>query len=271
MAKTLEGDRLQYEEKTQTYRTEIAGISKWEAQMLEELEQRDSASKRFALAEGMFNLTSYHILLNSISQAVLRINNEEALGEARKSISRGFGYLEDLVTGYVDAPFSDYAEKVAALEGVDGNRRYNLVRKIGLAIQLFQNSYRDNSKWRWTFVETEGRFAAIAKNLIDMANINANLDPRSSVYESTAYHLRLIKRLLNEASDRYRERYEQATNHINDFQASLNFMNALRRLHIILGESGEAETIKKKVDVWEAKMQGDLNKKQEDKIAEATS
>jgi hypothetical protein len=48
-------------------------------------------------------------------------------------------------------------------------------------------------------------------------------------------------------------------------------MNALRRLHIILGESGEAETIKKKVDVWEAKMQGDLNKKQEDKIAEATS
>ncbi|MDR0525117.1 MAG: hypothetical protein LBG90_04525 [Spirochaetaceae bacterium] len=269
MAKTLEGDRLQYEEKTQAYRTEIAGISKWEAQTLEELEQQNSPAKRFALAEGMFNMTSYHILLNSISQAVLRINNEEALGEARKSIARGFGYLEELVTGYVDAPFSDYAEKVAALENVDGNRRYNLVRKMGLAIQLFQNSYRDNSKWKWTFVEIEGRFAAIAKNLIDMTSINTNLDPRSPVYESTAYHLRLIKQLLNEASERYRERYEQSTNHMNDFQASLNFMNALRRLHIVLGESNDAERIKKKVDAWEAKMQGDLNKKQE--IAEAAS
>ncbi|MDR0562035.1 MAG: hypothetical protein LBG73_05035 [Spirochaetaceae bacterium] len=271
MAKTLEGDRLQYEEKIQAYKSEIAKLSKREAQTLEELQQQDNAAKRFALAEGVFNLTSYHILLNSISLAILKINNEEALGEARKSLSRGFGYLEDLVTGYVDVPFSDYAEKVAALEPIDGNRRYKLMRKIGLAIRLFKNSYRDNSKWKWTFVEVEGRFAAIAKNILDLTSINANLDPRSPVYESTAYHLRLLKQLLNDASERYRERYEQATNHVNDFQASINFMNALRRIHIILGESGEAETIKKKVDVWEAKMQGDMNKKQEEKNADMAS
>ncbi|MDR2517981.1 MAG: hypothetical protein LBD13_01020, partial [Spirochaetaceae bacterium] len=262
MAKDSDGVRSQYLEKIKTHKAAIDRILKWEKQTLQEIQQNpeNAVTKRLNLADGMFNLTSYHIILNTVSQAILKKNNEDALGEARKSINKGLGYLEELVSGYVDAPFSDYEERVSALDTVNSAERYRLVRKMGLTIQLFENSFRENSKWKWSFVEVEGRFAAITKNILDLKNINANTDPRSINYEPTVYHLRLVKKLLNDAADRYRERYEQSTDHINDFQMSLNFMNALRRLHIILGESYEAETIKKKLDVWEVKLQSDLNK-----------
>ncbi|MDR2494635.1 MAG: hypothetical protein LBD24_05360 [Spirochaetaceae bacterium] len=267
MAKTSDGERSQYVEKIKVHKASIDRILKWEKQILQEIQQEPESAviKRLTLVDGMLNLTSYHIILNTISQSVLKKNNEDALGEARKSINKALSYFEDLVSGYVDAPFSDYDERVSALDGVNSAERYRLVRKLGLTIQLFENSFRDNSKWKWTFVEAEGRFAAVTKNILDLKNINANTDPRSINYEPTVYHLRLVKKLLNDAADRYRERYELSTNHINDFQASLNFMNALRRLHIILGESYEAETIKKKLDVWEVKLQSDLNRKQEEK------
>ncbi|MDR2484268.1 MAG: hypothetical protein LBD55_02605 [Treponema sp.] len=270
MAKSSDGERLHYIEKIKPYKLAVDNILKWEKQVLNELRQEDAdpVLKRLALVDGMLNLASNQIILNCISQVLLKKNNEDALGEARKSINKSLSYMEDLVSGYVDAPFSDYDEKVSALESINSEQRYRLIRKMGLTIQLFEGSFRDNSKWKWTFIEIDGRFAAVTKNILDLKKINANMDPRSPNYEATVYHLRLVKKLLNDAADRYRERYELSTNHINDFQASLNFMNALRRIHIVLGEGYEAETIKKKLDVWEVKLQGDLNKKQEEKNAE---
>jgi hypothetical protein len=270
MAKSSEEERFQYLKKIESYQLAIDTILKWEGKLLAEIQQEGEGAvlKRFSLVETVLNLTSYYIILNSISQTMLKKNNEEALNEARKSIHRSITYLEGMVTGLVDAPFSEYEDKVALLEPINAEKRYYLVRKMGLAMQLLENSFYDNSKWKWSFVDIEGRFAAVAKNSLDLKNVIANIDPRSPNYEATVYHLRLMKRLLHDAADRYRERYEQSSNHSNDFQAGLNFLYALRRIHILVGEGYEAETIKKKIDVWEAKLQGDLNKKQEDKNAE---
>jgi hypothetical protein len=270
MAKASDEDRVQYLKKIKSYQAMINTIQKGEGKLLEEIQQEGEGAvlKRISLVDTILNLTSYYIILNSISQAILKVNNEDALNEARKSINKGLLYLEGMVTGLVDAPFSEYEDKVAILEPVNAEKRYHLVRKMGLAIQLLENSLYDFSKWKWSFVDVEGRFAALAKNILDMKNVVANTDPRSLYYEATVYHLKLVKKLLNDVADRYRERYEQSSNHSNDFQAGLNFIYALRRIHILLGESYEAETVKRKIDVWEAKFQGDLNKKQEEKNAE---
>jgi hypothetical protein len=270
MAKSSEEERLQYLKKIESYQLAIDTILKWEGKLLAEIQQEGEGAvlKRFNLVDTVLDLTSYYIILNSISQAMLKVNNEDALNEARKSINKGILYLEGMVTGLVDAPFSEYEDKVALLEPINAEKRYYLVRKMGLAIQLLENSFYDFSKWKWSFVDVEGRFAAVAKNSLDLKNVIVNIDPRSPNYEVTVYHLRLVKKLLNDAADRYRERYEQSSNHKNDFQTGLNFLYALRRIHMLLGEGYEAEMLKKKVDVWEAKFQGDLNKKQEEKNAE---
>ena len=269
MPSNSDKDRQLYLEKIKVYKDAIDVIIKWETEALESLDPEDTGSsaisKRFKLVEKMLDATSYYVILNSISQSTLKKINEDALGDARKFLTKGLGYLEDLVSHYVDAPFSDYDDKISLLVDISVAKRYALIRKLGLTIMLFKSSFRDDSKWKWTFVEIDGRFAAVTKNLFDFKKINENTTHGSPNYAVSMYHLKLLKRLLNDAADRYRERYEMSTNHTDDFEASLNFMKALRRIHIILNEAHEAEIIKKKLDVWEAKLKADMLKKEEEK------
>ncbi|MCL2479187.1 MAG: hypothetical protein FWF22_06780, partial [Treponema sp.] len=147
---------------------------------------------------------------------------------------------------------------------VDAKSRYDLIRKLGLALDLLKNAYGYNTKWKWAFVELEGRYAATAKNFINLKNAVTNTDPRSPEYEPAMRHLRLIKKLLMQAADRYREKYELSTNRIDDFKMGINFLNALKRMYIILGEREGAETVRKKTDIWSPKLELDIKKSEEE-------
>lgn len=265
MAKISSEERHKYFERIKPYKETVDKILKQEQAVLMEIkkDRTGEAFKRIALVDEMLNLTSNYIVLNGISQSVLKVKNEDALNDGRKSLYKSVIYLEEVVSNYVDAPFSDYEDKLAEIEAVDTARRYLLVRKLGLAIQMLEDAYGDNTKWKWSFVELEGRFAAAAKNILDLRNAVANTDPRSPNYEPTVYHLRMIKKLLMQAADRYREKYELSTNRIDDFKQGITFLAALRRLHVILGDRDEAETVKKKCDIWSAKLESDSKKQEE--------
>ncbi|MDR0623444.1 MAG: hypothetical protein LBG10_03345 [Treponema sp.] len=264
MAKISNEQRHQYFERIKPYKETVDAVLKREQSLLTVIKQDPAAAfKRLILVDEMLNLTSNYIIINGISQSVLKVKNEDSLNDGRKSLYKSVIYLEEVVGNQVDAPFSDYEEKLAEIEPVDAARRYLLVRKMGLAIELLENAYGDNTKWKWSFVELEGRFAAAAKNIVDLRNAVINTDPRSPSYEPTVYHLRLIKKLLMQAADRYREKYELSTNLIDDFKQGITFLSALRRLHIILGDREEAETVKKKLDIWSLKLESDIKKQQE--------
>jgi hypothetical protein len=265
MAKISNEERHQYFEKIKVYKAQADAILKREQSVLMVIKKDPggAAFKRLALVDEMLNLTSNYMVLSGVSLSVLKVKNEDALNDGRKSLYKSVIYLEDIVSNLVDAPYADYEEKLAAIETVDAVRRYQLVRKMGLAIQLLENAYGDNTKWRWSFVELEGRFAAGAKNILDLKNAVANTDPRSPNYEPTMYHLRMIKKLLMQAADRYREKYELSTNRIDDFKMGINFLLSLRRIHILLGDRDDAETVKKKLDIWSSKLESDIKKKEE--------
>ena len=53
------------------------------------------------------------------------------------------------------------------------------MRKMGFTIDSLEDGYGDNSKWKWSFVDLEGRFAATAKNLLNLRTFIAGMDPRS--------------------------------------------------------------------------------------------
>ncbi len=63
------------------------------------------------------------------------------------------------------------------------------------------------------------------------------MDPRVEGYSSRMAHLSLARELLQQAADRYREKYELSTLRIDDIKAAINFLSAVRRLHIVLGET----------------------------------
>jgi len=89
--------------------------------------------------------------------------------------------------------------------------------------------------------------------------------PGAEYYDSTVYHLRLVKKLISQAADRYREKYELSTGQILDFKTGINFLGALRRIHIVLSESEEANEVKKKLAIWSTKLETDHKKQEEAK------
>jgi hypothetical protein len=271
MSKISNQDRIQYREKTEIYRALIESGLANEKEILGTINRNPERGglKLVDLAGAMLDLSSYYLVLNGISQSVLKIKNEEALNEARKSVYKSVIYLEQVVGVLLDAPYAEYEEKLERIAALDARRRYFLVRKMGLAVKLLESAYGENTKWKWAFVELEGRCATVAKNIIDLRNAVSNTDPRSPNYAPTVYHLRLVEKLLMQAADRYRERYELSTNRLSDFQTGIDFLSALRRLCQILGDREKAWDIKRKLGIWEAKLKTDALRSRDPEPPEA--
>jgi len=218
---------------------------------------------RLELTSGYLNLVSYYILMNSLSLALLGMKNEAYLNEARKACYKSIIALEEIVTPYIDVPYAEYGDRLASIEDYSDQQRYGLIKKLGFSIDSVIEDFGQNSKWKWSFVELQARYAAITKNLINMKSFVARLDPRVEGYADRVGHMNLSKRLLQQAADRYREKYELLTLRLDDIKQAIRFLAALRRLHLLLGESEESDIVKKKIEIWKAKMETD-QKKQED-------
>ena len=263
MPKVTERSKQAYAERSAYYDKQISTVLAKEKQGVEAISKNaeKAALMRISLADEMLYLASLYIAKSSLSATVLNSKNEDALNDARKTIYRALIYVEEAVSNYIDAPYSDYSDRVEQIADLPETQRYYFVRKFGLAIKMLEDAYGDNTKWRWTFVEIEARFATITKNIIDLKwATKEGLDPYSDYYDVTVYHLRLVKRLLSQAANRYREKYELSTRRIDDFRLSINYLLALRRIHIILNEGEDAEEVKRKADIWRTKMEEDHKK-----------
>ena len=177
MGKITSEQRNRYFEKVKEHRATIeAGLAK-EKTLLELLSRDEIGAgyKRLALAEGTIDLSSWYILLNTLSVSLLGIKNEDYLLEARKTLVRAMRYLEDTVTGYVDVPFSDYEAKLEEIVDVDSGARYRLIRKLGFAIG---RSRTPSAKTRSMPLRSSnsGGFATLAKNLLNLKTAVADMD-----------------------------------------------------------------------------------------------
>lgn len=262
MKKTSEEARRRYTEYIQEYKAFIeAALERERAAKASFAADGEGASlHKVALAGDNLDVVAHYLLMNSLSVSLLGIRNEAFLNEARKSCYKAVIWLEEVVTPLVDAPFSEYEESLAAIEAFSDESRCALVRKLGFAIDAIEEGFGENSKWKWSFVELEGRFAAVTRNLLNLKTLFAGMDPRVEGYAARLAHLGLARELLQQSADRYRQKYEISNLRVDDIKAAINFLAALRRLHVGLGETEQAEIVKKKVEIWKAKMEDDLKK-----------
>lgn len=264
MGKITQEQRNLYFEKVKEYKKLIeARLSK--EKTLQELLNSDDpgvAYKRIAAAEEALNVASHYMLVNSVSVALLGIKNEDYLAEARRAIARSIKHFEDTVTSYIDAPFSDYEKNLEAISDLSPQSRYQLLMKLGFAIKELEDAYGEMSRWKWAFIELWGKYATVAKNLLDLKNLPANLDFDSPNREVTYNHLTMVKRLFRDSADKYREKYEIFSNKAEDFRIAILFLNAIRRVHAVLGDRDDVDELKKKADIWTAKLESDIKKKE---------
>jgi hypothetical protein len=269
MGKISNEAKRHYFEKVKEYKQVLDTILQREKSLLSLIEKdpAGAAHKKITLADENLNLASYYILLNEVSVSLLTIKNESYLNEARKICYKSVIYLEDVVSNFIDVAYSEYKEKLDEIEGFEDDKRYELIKKLGFTINAVEDGFGANSKWKWSFVELEARFATVAKNLLNMKTLISGMDPRVEGYEARMNHLNLVKESLVKAADRYREKYELSTLRMDDFKLALSYLGAARRLFALLGESENAEITKKKIDVWSQKMESDDKKVEGKRVA----
>ncbi|MBC6713427.1 hypothetical protein [Treponema sp. Marseille-Q3903] len=260
MAKISEETRLHFSEAIQPYKAKITALLGKEKTMLNGMHAGDIdfENKKIILCEDMIYIASLYIAQNSLSLKLMEVKNNDALNDARKILYKAIIYLEEVVTDGIDVPYSELSDKLEKISSVSIANRYMIIRKLGLAITILKDAFGDNSKWKWSFVELEGRFSTIAKNLIDMrSSVKDYFDPHSEDYETTVLYIRLITKLLTNSATAYRDKYELSTRRIDDMRNAIKYLLALRKLNVAIGNSEQAEEIKKKAIVWKDKMDSD--------------
>lgn len=263
MARVKTENRELCEIKCEPYKNMIKEAFEREKEVLASIEKSPAgaAYKKLNLCDEMIGCATYYIQINNLTVELVNTKDNDALNNARKMLYKAIIYLEEIVSNTVDALQTDMEEKLAAISEAPVDKRFNLIRKLGLAISLLIDAFGDNSKWKESFVELQGRFATVAKNLLDLRQASKDyFDPNSPNYDNSVLYIRLIRKLYDQSATAYRDRYELATHRIDDMRMAILFLSGGRRVAIALGESEDAEEIKKKAGVWKQKVEADQKK-----------
>jgi glutaredoxin-related protein len=267
MAKVSEEARTRYFEKIRDYKNQIELTLKEERKIQAALSSdgEQGSYRKLEMAEANLSVVSNFLIMNQLSLDLLGIKNENFLNDARKACYKIVIYLEDVFSDYLDVPFSEYADRIEAVQDYPELKRFLILRKLGFSVQMVKDGFGENSKWKWSIIELEGRVATLSKNIIDLKKFVAGMDPRSEGFRERVEHFRMTCRLLQSAGDSYRMKYELSTNRMDDFKKAINYLAALKRFLTLTNQKREIEELKKKIDIWKHKMEADA--KQTEKAA----
>jgi len=229
---------------------------------LDESKENSPEINKIKAASYYLDLVSVYCAMTDLSQTLLGYKNESYLDQARKSLYKAIILLEGVVSNIIDMPFSENSERLEKLEQLSDADRLKLANKIGYTISLLEDRYGEKSKWKWSFVELLGRYATIVKNMFDFRAYQAMNDPSIEGFDERYDLLVLIKELLLDASNKYREKYELTNHNPDDMKKAIDFIRALKRIHILLNEKNEIQSITKRIELWSQKLEADMKAKE---------
>ncbi|HOJ63627.1 MAG TPA: hypothetical protein PLE45_04330 [Spirochaetota bacterium] len=267
MGKITDQQRADFQEKINFYKTKIEDLnSQYKNLSIEMMKNKEKEPLlRIKAANLIMNQITIYCAMSDLSVFLLGVKNTAYLEKARQLLYEVIINLEKTVTNYVDVPFTDYSDKLEKISDYSDAEKLNIIKKIGYCIDLVKEEFGENTKWKWSFVEIEARFAVIAKNLFDMRKFQKLDDPREEGFQDRRAHLSVIQRLLRNASNGYREKFELSTKDIEDLKKAIDFQKALLRINMVLGDNEKIETCKKQIEVWNTLLEKHLAQIEEEK------
>jgi hypothetical protein len=257
-------------EQKKRYSEEIAQLKRKideVTQHIKYLESRKTENEnlnRLLLASDYADLVSVYCAMADLSVCLLGFKNESFLDLGRKSLYKSIITIESVVSNVIDMQLGENYDVLKGLEGYGDGDRLRLVRKLGYAISLLEDKYGKSSKWKWSFVEMGGRYAVVTKNLFDFRSYQEKNDPRVEGFDDRYDYLYLVKELLIDSSNRYREKYEMTDHTPDDMMKAVDSLKALKRIHILFNESDEVQSVTKRIDLWSMKLEDDIRAKEEE-------
>ncbi len=210
------------------------------------------------IASFYIDLVSIYCAMTDLSLNLLGYKNESYLDMGRKSMYKALILMEGVVSNAIDIPLNENYELLSTLEDFSDNDRLRLIRKIGYTISLLKDRYGEKSKWKWSFVEIEGRYAVVAKNFFNFRRYQQKNNPNIEGFDDRYDYLLLVKDLLTMSSNRYREKYELTNHSPEDMKKAIDFLRALKRIHILFKENNDVQSVTKRIELWSQKLEADI-------------
>jgi len=229
---------------------------------LESKKGEDENLNKIFIASHYIDLVSVYCAMTDLSMNLLGFKNESYLDAGRKSLYRALIEMESLLSNVIDMPLGENYELLKSLSNFNDAERLKLVRKFGYIISLLEDRYGKDSKWKWSFVEIEGRYTTIVKNLFDFRTYQEKNNPSIEGFDDRYDYLFLVKDLLIKASNRYREKYEMTNHSPEDMKKALDYLRVLKRIHLLFNESGEVQNVTKRIELWSQKLEMDMKAKE---------
>ncbi len=187
--------------------------------------------------------------MNDVSLNMLGIKNNKSLDIAKSNFSKILQLMKEIVGDDVDRESLKENEEYLANIGKLTPRHINdLANRINDMLFTLKNTMGEDSKWKWLFVELQAKVAVIIRNLVNFSDILKYRDPREEFFRTRIEHMRLAKDSLEEAAKQYRTKYELSSKSREDLKKSIELLEALRKVHIVMGESNDADKLKTTID-----------------------
>lgn len=221
----------------------------------------EAARKKIDAAVLYIRASSFIATICYIAIEYIEVRSDNQLNDGRRYINKAIMLLEEVFGNHTDDSLSLNEEIHEYLKDkLTDEWKYKFICSFGYVIDYFKYCYGENSKWLQNFIEIEGRFAVLGKNMIDFKNYIKELSPELEGYKFRVKMMDLVKNLLAAAAEQYRTKYELQDKRLDDMKMALNIIASLRRIHVYLNEVEESEEKKKMYDLWKKKMDADIKK-----------
>lgn len=267
MASTA-ADKARFQDSIKDTKKKISEMEEKLSLLEKDIKEKDDQYenyRRIVAAHEYLKLITMYISMSDAAIECLGKKNENYLNEARKLYYTVLKLLEEFLPKPIDMNLTENEDALDTIPKIDPRRKINLFNKMGYVLDLIRDGWGENSKYKWSFVDLEGRFANIMKNMIDYRECLKNTDPRKEFYHERNQLLQMVKERLEIISKRFREKYEQSTKEPDDMRMAIDFMTFLRRIASLSNQPDEAGRLKRIVELMRNHMEKNLEKEEQEK------
>jgi hypothetical protein len=265
---TTAADKAAYNEKIKTIKDGLTLVGKTILTQRNELAKvsigisAPQFKAKYALAAKILAEVSLQIIGSRLSQKFINIKNENYLDDARKNFYAFCALIEEMVGDDVEA-IDERREALDILEEISSNTvRMELFKKAGFLLEKLERIYGESSKWKWSFVEIQGRLVNALKNNTNFKTLQRDLDPSIEGYPERMELLNLIQKNFERTADRFRNKYELKGKAIDDMKDALAFVSFIKKLASVTGDQETVSNCKRKIDTWTKKLNEDHAKEE---------
>ncbi len=217
------------------------------------------------IATYLLSTIELYMKMNDLSVAMLGIKNNKSLDIAKSNFSKVLLLLKETVGDDIERDsLKENEEYLAKIDKLNPRQILDFLIRVDSIFFSLKNNMGEDSKWKWLFVELQAKIAVILRNSINFSDFLKYRDPREKHFRDRREHLAMAKNALEEAAKQYRTKYELSSKSREDLKKSIEILEALRKIHMTLGESNEADKLKTTIDAARFTMEAGDKKKETD-------